>query len=77
MATAELTVNEKSSYDGTHSEGNSKDADADEDAGMMLTDVERNRVLRKVDLHILPFVSLLYLLSFLCVTFLRLIVQPC
>lgn len=29
---------------------------------------ERNRILRKLDWHLLPFVSLLYLLSFLCVT---------
>ena len=28
-------------------------------------EVERKRVLRKMDLHLLPFVSILYLLSFL------------
>lgn len=29
------------------------------------SEVEQKRVLRKMDLHLLPFISLLYLLSFL------------
>jgi hypothetical protein len=58
---------EKSSNDETFSR-NSKDVD--EDRGAVLSETERNRILRKIDVHILPFVSLLYLLSFLFVTFL-------
>jgi len=55
---------EKASYDETFSR-NSKVV-VDEDLGApILTEAERNRLLRKIDLHILPFVSLLYLLSFL------------
>jgi hypothetical protein len=30
-----------------------------------ISDAERKRVLRKIDIHLLPFVSALYLLSFL------------
>jgi hypothetical protein len=72
MATAGLAVNEKSSDD---VETFSKDVD--DDVGTVLSDAERNRLLRKIDLHILPFVSLLYLLSFLSVVFLLPIVQLC
>jgi hypothetical protein len=59
-------INEKS-YDES-SLRNSKDME-DSEIGPQLTEAEYNRVLRKIDLHILPFVSLLYLLSFLWVTF--------
>lgn len=69
MATADLVVNdEKSSSDEAFS-GSGKSKDADEDLGPILTEAQCNRVLRKIDIHILPFVSLLYLLSFLCVVF--------
>lgn len=37
----------------------------DDEPGTEFTEAETKRVLRKMDLHILPFVSLLYLLSFL------------
>jgi hypothetical protein len=73
MATAGLSVNEESSYDEAASK-NSKDVVDQELGAAILTEAERNRLLRKIDLHILPFVSLLYLLSFLCVIFLRRIV---
>lgn len=69
MATADLVVNdEKSSSDEAFS-GSGKSKDADEDLEPILTEAQCNRVLRKIDIHILPFVSLLYLLSFLCVVF--------
>ena len=59
MTTARPVPNEKDSYDETVSDIK------DDDIGPILTEAERKRVLRKIDLHILPFVSLLYLLSFL------------
>lgn len=51
------------SFDGTRaSSRNEKEPVLDAD---LHTEKERKRVLRKMDLHLLPFVSLLYLLSFL------------
>jgi hypothetical protein len=38
-----------------------------EDARIEFSEVERRRVVRKVDVHLLPFISALYLLSFLYV----------
>jgi hypothetical protein len=32
---------------------------------IQVSDEERRRVLRKIDVHLLPFISVLYLLSFL------------
>jgi hypothetical protein len=37
------------------------------DAPTSVNETERKRILRKMDLNLLPFVSLLYLLSFLSV----------
>lgn len=42
-----------------------EDSVKNEDLGSAASEVEIHRVLRKMDWHILPFVSLLYLLSFL------------
>jgi hypothetical protein len=54
----------------TSSEGKPNDNESNNtDLEPKLTDAERYRLLRKIDFHILPFVSLLYLLSFLWVTF--------
>lgn len=43
------------------------DTDSQKDDVMIvkISDAERKRVLRKIDIHLLPFVSALYLLSFL------------
>lgn len=79
MPTADSAINEKSSNLKTVTLSEGKLNDGEEDLGPILTDAERNRVLRKIDFHILPFVSLLYLLSFLHVTFffLRPLTQSC
>ncbi|KAF8639490.1 hypothetical protein AX17_001395 [Amanita inopinata Kibby_2008] len=42
-----------------------EDASKNEEVMLDVTEGERNKVLRKVDIHLLPFISLLYLLSFL------------
>lgn len=45
-----------------------RDADiqnGDEDMIHNISEAERKRVLRKLDIHLLPFISTLYLLSFL------------
>lgn len=37
----------------------------DQELATPLSDVEQKKLMRKIDIHLLPFVSLLYLLSFL------------
>jgi hypothetical protein len=54
---------EKISFD----ERNTSAASDDHELGAVVSHAERQRVLRKLDIHLLPFVSLLYLLSFLWV----------
>lgn len=56
---------EKPFYDGGSSPTPSTKPDDDMTDFAAITEKERARVLRKLDLHLLPFVSLLYLLSFL------------
>ena len=68
MTSVDLADKGKFSYDAMLS-GNSKVVIDEELRAPILTEAERNRLLRKIDIHILPFVSLLYLLSFLHVTF--------
>lgn len=45
----------------------SSDEDAVVDKERVHDSVAHAKILRKLDVHLLPFVSLLYLLSFLCV----------
>ena len=42
-------------------------ASKNEDERIEFTDEERRRIVRKVDIHLLPFISALYMLSFLYV----------
>ncbi len=37
----------------------------EKDLSITISETERRRLLRKIDIHILPFISVLYLLSFL------------
>ena len=55
------TEKEKASVDHVASPAGSEKFQFDPEADAL----ERNRVLRKMDWHLLPFISLLYLLSFL------------
>jgi hypothetical protein len=52
---------EKVSYEGDDIPSPTKEHEVE------ITDIARKKILRKLDVHLLPFVSLLYLLSFLWV----------
>lgn len=54
-------LTKKASYDETVN----SDEKESEQLDLAASEVEYKRLLRKLDLHLLPFVSLLYLLSFL------------
>ena len=56
------SIDEKSPYAGT-----SPVTEASSDSELAAREVDPRKVLRKLDLRLLPFVSLLYLLSFLYV----------
>ncbi|KAJ6625810.1 major facilitator superfamily domain-containing protein [Mycena sp. CBHHK59/15] len=60
MSTLQKTEAEKVSYD-EDTQIPSKDLESAPE----ITDIARTKILRKLDVHLLPFVSLLYLLSFL------------
>lgn len=66
-----LTEDVRTYSDGKVSASNRSTAPSSEVYVPTLSKAEQGRVWRKLDIYLLPFVSLLYLFSFLCVLFLE------
>ena len=62
-----LTEDIRTYSDGKVSTSNHSTAESSDVYVPTLSEAEQGRVWRKLDLYLLPFVSLLYLFSFLCV----------
>jgi len=74
MGDSQFIEKEKTSL--SYDENRDDIMDKDQELGEHVNEAEKERVLRRMDLYLLPFVSLLYLLSFLYVKYVHTVNDP-